>query len=162
MQAGRVGGQFWSVFIECPDITNIDDPTHSVRDTIEQIDVAKRFIAEQPEFKYCETSGCVMKAFRAGRIPSMLGAEGLHQTGNSIAAIRQFFELGIRYITITHNCDNAYATAASTVTETGEDAGLSEFDAEGIREMNRLGVMVDLAHTSTTPCIKSSTSRSRP
>ena len=78
----------------------------------------------------------------------MLGAEGLHQTGNSIAVIRQLFDLGVRYITITHNCDSAFATAASTVTETGEDAGLSEFGAEGIREMNRLGMLVDLAHVS--------------
>ena len=148
MKAGRVGGQFWSIFVECPDIENLDDPTQSVRDTIEQIDVAKRFIAEQPEFQYCESVSCAKQAFEKARIPGMLGAEGLHQTGNSIAVIRQLFDLGVRYITITHNCDDAYATAASTVTETGEDAGLGEIGEEGIREMNRLGMMVDLAHVS--------------
>lgn len=148
MKLGRVGGQFWSVFVECPDINSLDDPTHSVRDTLEQIDVAKRFIAEQPEFSYCETSQCAKTAFKAGKIPSMLGAEGLHQVGSSIAVIRKLFDLGVRYITVTHNCDNPFATAASTVTDTGEDAGLSEFGAEGIREMNRLGMMVDLAHVS--------------
>ena len=78
----------------------------------------------------------------------MLGAEGLHQTGSSIAVIRQLFDLGVRYITITHNCDNPYATAASTVTAGGKDEGLTEFGAAGIREMNRLGMMVDLAHNS--------------
>ena len=148
MKAGRVGGQFWSVFVECPDIENLDDPTKSVRDTIEQIDVAKRFIAEQPEFQYCESVSCAKQAFKKKRIPGMLGAEGLHQTGNSIAVIRQLFNLGVRYITITHNCDNAYAAAASTVTETGKDAGLSEFGKQGIKEMTRLGMMVDLAHVS--------------
>lgn len=78
----------------------------------------------------------------------MLGAEGLHQIGSSIAVIRQLYELGVRYITVTHNCDNAFATAASTVTETGKDNGLSDFGRAAIREMNRLGMMVDLSHTS--------------
>jgi membrane dipeptidase len=78
----------------------------------------------------------------------MLGAEGLHQIGSSIAVIRQLYELGVRYITVTHNCDNAFATAASTVTETGKDSGLSDFGHAAIREMNRLGMMVDLSHTS--------------
>ena len=148
MKAGSLGGQFWSVFVECPDIRNLDDPTHSVRDTLEQIDVTKLLIAEQPELQYCETVSCAKKAFEAGRIWSMLGAEGLHQIGNSIAVIRQLFDLGVRYITITHNCDSAFATAASTVTGTGEDAGSSHFGAEGIKEMNRLGMLVDIAHIS--------------
>ncbi|KKY18161.1 putative dipeptidase 1 [Phaeomoniella chlamydospora] len=148
MKAGRVGGQFWSVFVECPDIVHLDDPNHNVRDTLEQIDVAKRFISEHDDFHYCETSTCAVKAFRAGKVPSMLGAEGMHQTGSSIAVIRQLWDLGVRYITITHNCDNPYATAASTVTETGKDGGLTDFGAAAIREMNRLGMMVDLAHVS--------------
>lgn len=78
----------------------------------------------------------------------MLGAEGLHQVGSSIAVIRQLYDLGVRYITVTHNCDNAFATAASTVTETGRDPGLSDFGLAAIKEMNRLGMMVDLSHTS--------------
>jgi membrane dipeptidase len=148
MKAGRIGGQFWSVFVECPEIANLDDPNHSVRDTFEQIDVAKRFIAEQFEFQYCESPKAVRKAFGAGKIASMLGAEGLHQVGSSIAVIRQLFDAGVRYITVTHNADNVFATAASTVTETGKDAGLSEFGVEAVREMNRLGMMIDLAHVS--------------
>lgn len=148
MKEGRVGGQFWSVFVECPDIQHLDDPSHSVRDTLEQVDVTRRFISEFDELQYCESSACASSAFGRGKIASMLGAEGLHQTGSSIAVIRQLFDLGVRYITITHNCDNPYATAASTVTETGVDNGLTSFGIAGIREMNRLGMMVDLAHTS--------------
>ncbi|KUI53332.1 hypothetical protein VP1G_00776 [Cytospora mali] len=148
MKEGQVGGQFWSVFIECDDDKGLNDPTHVVRDTLEQIDVARRLIEETQEFEFCETSSCARKAFKAGKIPSMLGAEGLHQTGSSLAVIRQLYDLGVRYITVTHNCDNAYATAASTVTQTGEDGGLTNFGAAAIKEMNRLGMLVDLSHVS--------------
>ncbi|KAI1758994.1 hypothetical protein GGR53DRAFT_524213 [Hypoxylon sp. FL1150] len=109
------------------------DPSWIVRDTLEQIDVAKRFIAESPE---------------SGRIASMLGIEGGHQLGGSIAAVRQVYDLGVRYITTTHNCDNAWATSASTVAKGGADNGLSPLGAAYIREMNRLGMMIDLSHVS--------------
>ncbi|KAK7757286.1 hypothetical protein SLS62_000836 [Diatrype stigma] len=154
LQQGRVGGQFWSVFVECPDnadaALSADDPTHSVRDTLEQIDVTKRFIAAHSDaLQYCETAACARAAFTSHRrIASMLGAEGLHQTGGSLAVLRQLCDLGVRYVTVTHNCDNAYATAASTVTAGGADGGLTPFGAAAVREMNRLGIMVDLAHTS--------------
>jgi membrane dipeptidase len=148
MKEGKVGGQFWSVFVECPDIVHLDDPSHTVRDTFEQIDVAKRMISDYDELYYCESSACVTSAFKKGKFPSMLGAEGLHQAGSSIAIIRQLYNAGVRYITITHNCDNPFATAASTVTEFGKDAGLTDFGADAILEMNRLGMMVDLSHTS--------------
>ncbi|KAH7025155.1 microsomal dipeptidase [Microdochium trichocladiopsis] len=148
LRQGKVGGQFWSVFVECPDLENLDDPSHSVRDTLEQVDVTRRFIEQVEELQFCDTPACVSSAFRSGRVASMLGAEGLHQAGSSIAVIRQLFDLGVRYITITHNCDNPFATAASTVTAGGADEALSEFGIAGIREMNRLGMMVDLSHAS--------------
>ncbi|KAI0598914.1 dipeptidyl aminopeptidase [Biscogniauxia sp. FL1348] len=148
MKQGRVGGQFWSVFVECPATTALDDATHSVRDTLEQIDVARRFIEAVDELQYCGTSTCAIAAFTRGRIPSMLGAEGLHQAGSSLAVLRQLHELGVRYVTLTHNCDNPFATAASTVTATGADPGLTPFGEAAVREMNRLGLMVDLAHVS--------------
>ncbi|KAF4763119.1 hypothetical protein N7455_010326 [Penicillium solitum] len=150
LRQGRVGGQFWSVFMECPDTKHIDDPSHIVRDTLEQIDVARRFIEATPELKFCPTAASAVEAFKAGKVASMLGAEGLHQTGSSIAVIRQLWDLGVRYITVTHNSDNAYATAAATMTALGADAdaGLSSFGALAIHEMNRLGMMVDLSHTS--------------
>ncbi|KAI0471050.1 dipeptidyl aminopeptidase [Xylariaceae sp. FL0804] len=149
MKEGRVGGQFWSVFVECPPASaDLDDPTHSVRDTLEQIDVARRMIEDVAELEFCERSTCASAAFARGRLPSMLGAEGLHQAGSSVAVLRQLYALGVRYVTVTHNCDNPFATAASTVTATGVDAGLTDLGAAAVREMNRLGMMVDLAHTS--------------
>ncbi|KAI1637560.1 dipeptidyl aminopeptidase [Biscogniauxia mediterranea] len=148
MKQGRVGGQFWSVFVECPDTAALDDPTHSVRDTLEQIDVTRRFIDEVDALQYCATSTCAIAAFTRGLIPSMLGAEGLHQAGASLAVLRQLHELGVRYATVTHNCDNPFATAASTVTATGADAGLTPLGEAAVREMNRLGMMIDLAHVS--------------
>lgn len=78
----------------------------------------------------------------------MIGAEGLHQVGASIAAIRMLYELGTRYITVTHNCNNAFATCATWVTNGGKDRGLTEFGVDGIKEMNRLGMLVDLSHVS--------------
>ncbi|KAG6357736.1 hypothetical protein INS49_013615 [Diaporthe citri] len=120
----------WSVFVECDKskLAHPNDPTHAVRDTLEQIDVARRLIASStPELGFCDTSSCA---------------------GASIAVLRQLHGLGVRYVTLTHNCDNPFATAASTVTATGEDAGLSAFGRAAVAEMNRLGVMVDLAHVS--------------
>ena len=80
----------------------------------------------------------------------MLGIEGGHQLGSSIAAIRQAYELGVRYITTTHNCDNAWATAATTVQKNGpeSDRGLTKFGAAYVKEMNRLGMLIDLSHVS--------------
>ncbi|ROV97368.1 hypothetical protein VMCG_06861 [Cytospora schulzeri] len=148
LKEGRVGGQFWSVFVECDNVKGVNEPAYAVRDTLEQIDVARRFVAETQEFEFCDTSTCTQKAFKRGKIPSMLGAEGLHQTGSSLAVIRQLYYLGVRYITVTHNCDNSYATAASTVTKGGKDGGLTKFGVAAIKEMNRLGMMVDLSHVS--------------
>jgi membrane dipeptidase len=122
-----------------------------VRDTLEQIDVAKRFISEYPDtFTFCKDPACARAAFKKGRIASMLGIEGGHQLGGSIAALRQAHELGVRYITTTHNCDNAWATAASTVSKGGPaaDKGLTKFGASYVKEMNRLGMMLDLSHVS--------------
>lgn len=111
--------------------------------------MAKRFIAESPDvFTYCETPACARAAFKNGRIASMLGIEGGHQLGGSIAAIRQAYDLGVRYITTTHNCDNAWATSATTVSRGNPDRGLTQFGAAYVREMNRLGMMVDLSHVS--------------
>ena len=78
----------------------------------------------------------------------MIGIEGAHQVGGSIASIRQVYDLGARYITTTHNCDNAFATAASTVAAGGEDNGLTTFGQEYVKEMNRLGMLIDLSHVS--------------
>ncbi|KAH9909727.1 membrane dipeptidase-domain-containing protein [Xylariomycetidae sp. FL2044] len=151
MRQGMMGGQFWSVHVKCDKAQkHFEGPSWIVRDTLEQIDVAKRFITESPEvFTYCTTPACARAAFARGRIASMLGIEGGHQRGGSIAAIRQAHDLGVRYITTTHNCDNAWATSASTVAHGGPDRGLSpSLGPAYVREMNRLGMMIDLSHVS--------------
>ena len=137
-----------------------------VRDTLEQIDITRRFIEEYPSvFQYCDNPRCAREAFKAGRIASMIGIEGGHQVGSkkplnllkgqysadfadSLGAIRQMYDLGARYITTTHNCDNAFATSASTVAAGGEDKGLTPFGYEYVKEMNRLGMIIDLSHVS--------------
>ncbi|KAI1209011.1 membrane dipeptidase-domain-containing protein [Annulohypoxylon truncatum] len=150
MRQGMMGGQFWSVYVKCDTAQqHFEDPSWIVRDTLEQIDVAKRFIAESPEvFTYCETPSCARAAFKNGRIASMLGIEGGHQLGGSIAALRQAYDLGVRYITTTHNCDNAWATSTSTVARGNPDKGLTALGAAYVRESNRLGMMIDLSHVS--------------
>ncbi|KAI1609056.1 dipeptidyl aminopeptidase [Exophiala viscosa] len=149
LKKGQVGGQFWSVYVECgaPNEDWNDDQS-AVRDTLEQIDVIKRLIDDHEQLELCTEPDAVLTAFGNGRIASMIGAEGLHQVGHSIANIRMLFELGVRYITVTHNANNAFATCATHVTAGGDDAGLTEFGVAGIKEMNRLGMLVDLSHVS--------------
>ncbi|KAK4541579.1 hypothetical protein LTR36_007876 [Oleoguttula mirabilis] len=150
MKQGMVGGQFWSVYVHCDTaVKHFEDPSWVVRDTLEQIDVTKRFIVEHADYlQYCADSACVRQAFKNGRVASMIGIEGAHQVGGSIASIRQVYELGARYITLTHNCDNAFATATSSVAAGGPDNGLSTLGYEAIKEMNRIGMIVDLSHVS--------------
>ncbi|KAI1763139.1 membrane dipeptidase-domain-containing protein [Hypoxylon sp. FL1150] len=150
MRTGMVGGQFWSVYVDCDTRQqHFEDPSWVVRDTLEQIDVTRRFIDEHPQhLQYCDTAECARKAFKSGRISSMIGIEGGHQVGGSIASIRQMYNLGARYITLTHNCDNSFATSTSTVAAGGPDKGLFRLGYEAIKEMNRLGMIVDLSHVS--------------
>ncbi|KAF2016065.1 hypothetical protein BU24DRAFT_409220 [Aaosphaeria arxii CBS 175.79] len=150
MRQGMMGGQFWSVFIDCDaKQKHFEDPSWVVRDTLEQIDVTHRFIEQyRKDLQFCDTPSCVRKAFRSGRIASMIGIEGGHQLGSSIGSVRQMYSLGARYMTLTHNCDNAFATSATTVATGGVDHGLTKLGREVIEEMNRLGMMVDLSHVS--------------
>ncbi|OIW30408.1 hypothetical protein CONLIGDRAFT_573456 [Coniochaeta ligniaria NRRL 30616] len=150
MRQGMVGGQFWSVYVDCDDQQkHFEDPSWVVRDTLEQIDITRRFINEYPEdLQYCDTAACARGAFASGRISGMIGIEGGHQVGSSIATIRQVYDLGARYMTLTHNCDNAFATSASTVAAGGPDDGLLKLGYAAVKEMNRLGMMVDLSHVS--------------
>lgn len=120
-----------------------------MRDTLEQIDVVKRLIVQQStDLQFCSSPSCVRGAFASGKIASMIGIEGSHQLGNSIAVLRQMFELGARYLTITHNCDTPFATAATSVAAGKGDAGLTRFGESLVEEMNRLGMLVDLSHVS--------------
>lgn len=149
MKKGKLGGVFWSVFTSCPtdwNDTNAIGTLVQARDTLQQIDVAKRIVAKYPD-NMAMTSSVVefRRAWKAGKIAGVMGAEGLHQIGNSIAALRQYHALGVRYVTLTHFCNNRYADSCSVAPWHN---GLSLEGTKVVQEMNRLGMIVDLSHTS--------------
>lgn len=121
-----------------------------MRDTLEQIDITKRLVAEYPgSLELCLSPECVRRVHKSGKVASMIGIEGGHQTGDSLGALRLLFETGARYMTLTHNCDNAYGTSwVSMDLKTGKDAGLTDFGRSFVLEANRLGLFVDLSHVS--------------
>jgi membrane dipeptidase len=138
---GMVGGQFWSVYIP----GEIRDSGYA-RVQLEQIDLARRIIERYPDrLEFCGTALCVRRAFAAGRIGSLLGMEGGHAIENSLGALRAFYDLGVRYMTLTHNVTLDWADAALGEQRHG---GLTRFGEEVVREMNRLGMLVDLSHVS--------------
>lgn len=156
MKEGKIGVQFFSCWIECKDdnmfYQDFDQPNNIVRDTLEQIDVVKRLVDEYSHsFKFVHTADEALASYRASgnkKISITLGIEGLHQVDLSLAVVRQYYDLGVRYITLTHNCDNPFATAASSVTGGLPDKGLTDYGKDCIKEMNRLGMIVDLSHVS--------------
>ena len=141
LRAGRVGGQFWSVWIT----TGVTGDA-AIRLTIEQIDLVRRMVAAYPaDFELASTAADVVRIHRAGRIASLIGIEGGDQIGESLAALRQFHALGARYMTLTHNKTTSWADSA---TDEARHDGLSPFGLTVVAEMNRLGMMVDLSHVS--------------
>jgi membrane dipeptidase len=141
LRAGKVGAQFWSVYVSA----ELPEP-QAVQATLEQIDVMKRLIARHPDdLQYCEDSTCVEKALKAGRIASLLGMEGGHSIGGSLGVLRQMHALGARYMTLTHFRNTAWADSA---TDNPVHDGLTPLGASVVREMQRLGMLVDLSHVS--------------
>ncbi|MBU6269091.1 MAG: dipeptidase [Sphingomonadales bacterium] len=141
LHAGHVGAQFWSVFVSA----GLPEP-QAVQATLEQIDVMKRLIARYPgEMRFCTSAAEVEAARKAGRIASLLGAEGGHSIGGSLGVLRQFHALGVRYLTLTHFRNTAWADSA---TDAPAHGGLTDFGKQVVREMQRLGMLVDLSHTS--------------
>jgi membrane dipeptidase len=141
LRAGHVGGQFWSVWVP----VNIKGP-EAVQTTIEQIDLVKRMAARYPaDFAMAETAAEVRRIHRAGKIACLIGIEGGHQVNNSLAVLRQMYDLGARYMTLTHVLDIDWADAA---TDAPVHHGLTPFGVEVVHEMNRLGMLVDLSHVS--------------
>jgi membrane dipeptidase len=141
MRSGQLGGQFWSVYIpgEARD-------SGYARMQLEQIDIARRMIAKYPEaLVAASTAADVRAAFKAGQVGSLLGMEGGHAIENSLGALRAYYALGVRYMTLTHNVTLDWADAAL---DTAKHGGLTNFGREVVREMNRLGMLVDLAHVS--------------
>jgi len=141
LRAGRVGGQFWSVYI-----TGTITGDEAIRATVEQIDTARRIIESYPrDLELASTAEDMVRIHRRGKIASLLGVEGGRQIGGSMAALRRFHDLGVRYMTLTHNQTTEWADAG---TDEPRHGGLSPFGAEVVKEMNRLGMLVDLSHVS--------------
>jgi len=141
LRQGRLGGQFWSVYI--PTTLKGGD---AVRAVIEQIDVVHRIDETYLDtFEFARTADDVMRIHRSGKIASLIGIEGGHSIGNSLAVLRQLYALGARYMTITHSDNNDWADSA---TADPVHNGLTPFGKLVIAEMNRLGMLVDLSHVA--------------
>ena len=141
LKKGMVGAQFWSIYIP----GEIKDSGYA-RVQLEQFDIARRIIAKYPErFQWALTADAVRSTFKAGKIGSLLGLEGGHAIENSLGALRVYYDLGARYMTLTHNVTLDWADAALDAPKHG---GLTNFGKEVVHEMNRLGMLVDLSHVS--------------
>ena len=141
LRAGGVGGQFWSVFV--PAHLSGDD---AVSATLEQIDAGHQMVARYgADLAFARTADDIAAAWGSGRIASLLGAEGGHSINSSLATLRMLHVLGVRYLTLTHNSNLPWADSATDAPVLG---GLSRFGVEVVREMNRIGMLVDLSHVS--------------
>jgi membrane dipeptidase len=141
LRQGRVGAQFWSVYVSA----SLPEP-QAVQATLEQIDVTKRLIARYPnDLALCTSAAEVEAAMKAGRVASLMGMEGGGSIGGSLAVLRQMYALGARYMTLTHFRTLAWADAA---TDAPKHDGLTPFGVDVVREMQRIGMLVDLSHVS--------------
>lgn len=141
LRAGGVGAQFWSVYVPAS-----LSPTEAARVTFEQIDTVHRIVdAHADVFQLATTADDIVRIHRAGKIASLIGMEGGYSIDDSLGLLRQFYEAGARYMTLTHSKTTTWADSA---TDTPKWGGLSPFGETVVREMNRLGMMVDLSHVS--------------
>ncbi len=141
LHQGRVGAQFWSVFI--------DSSVHgdaAIRETLQEIDVVDRMVHAYPaDLEMAYTADDIVRIHREGKVASLIGIEGGHQIGGSLAALRQFYRLGARYMTLAHFTNSEVADSA---TDDPKWDGLSPFGRVVVGEMNRIGMLIDLAHVS--------------
>ncbi|WP_428150091.1 dipeptidase [Brevundimonas sp.] len=141
LRAGGVGGQFWSVYVPA-----VLTPTEAARETFEQIDTVRRIVAAHPEtFELATTADDVERIHGAGKIASLMGIEGGYSIDDSLGLLREFHQAGVRYMTLTHSKTTSWADSATDAPKWG---GLSPFGEDVVREMNRIGMMVDLSHVS--------------
>jgi membrane dipeptidase len=141
LRQGGVGGQFWSVYVP-----STMQGKEAVRATLEQIDIVHRMMRRWPEtFEMARTAADIERIFKSGRIASMIGMEGGHSIDNSLATLRMMHALGAGYMTLTHSANVPWADSATDKPALG---GLSRFGEEVVREMNWLGMLVDLSHVS--------------
>jgi membrane dipeptidase len=143
LRRGGVGGQFWSVYV--PGTLRGDA---AVATTLEQLDLVHRMVRCHPDdLELALSAEDAEAAFSRGRIASLLGAEGGHSIANSMGVLRMLHRLGVRYLTLTHNVNVPWADSATDVPAVG---GLSAFGREVVREMHRIGMLVDLSHVADT------------
>ena len=141
LKAGLVGAQFWSIYVP----GEVKDSGYA-KVQLEQFDIARRTIARYPDrLALALSADDIEREFKRGRIASLLGMEGGHVIENSLGALRAYYDLGARYLTLTHNVTLDWADAAL---DSAKHGGLTEFGREVMREMNRMGMLVDLSHVS--------------
>jgi membrane dipeptidase len=141
LRRGKVGSQFWSVWVS----TSLNEQ-QAVQATIEQIDLTKRLVARYPnELQFVTTADEVERVMKAGKIASLIGMEGGHSIGTSLAVLRQMYALGARYMTLTHSKNTSWADSA---TDAPQHDGLTDLGRDVVREMQRIGMLVDLSHVS--------------
>ena len=141
LRAGGVGGQFWSVYVP----VELAGQT-AVTATLEQIDIVHRMLRKYPDtFELALTAADVERIFKSGRIASLIGMEGGHSIDSSLGALRMFHRLGARYMTLTHSAHVPWADSSTGPAAAG---GLTSFGEQVVREMNWLGMLVDLSHVS--------------
>jgi membrane dipeptidase len=141
LRAGHVGAQFWSVWIPSE-----KQGYEAVQLTLEQMDLVKRMAGRYPDdLEMAYTAADVRRIHRSHKVASLIGIEGGHQINNSLAVLRQMYDAGARYMTLTHTINNGWADSA---TDAPVHHGLTSFGVEVVREMNRLGMLVDLSHVS--------------
>src|SRR6202789_473126 len=141
LRAGHVGAQFWSVWIPVS-----AQGFEAVQMTLEQIDLVKRMTAQYPaDFAMAYSAADIRRIHKSRKIASLIGIEGGHQINNSLAVLRQMYDAGARYMTLTHSSNTSWADSA---TDAPVHHGLTPFGVEVVKEMNRLGMLVDLSHVS--------------
>lgn len=140
MRRGNVAGQFWSIYVD-PGLARDE----AVRATLDQLDIMRRLIERHDALVPTVTAAETVKVMKQRRIASLLGVEGGHSIGNSLGVLRQLHGLGVGYLTLTHSKNTDWADSG---TDAPRHGGLAPFGVEVVREMNRLGMLVDLSHTS--------------
>jgi membrane dipeptidase len=142
LREGGVGAQFWAAFVP----VSTTKEHIAIKQTLEQIDVIHRFVRAYPDtFEFARTADDIIRIRKAGKIASLIGVEGGHSIDDSLGVLRAYYDLGVRYMTLTHSENTDWADSS---TDKPKSNGLSPFGVEVVQEMNRIGMMVDISHVS--------------